>query len=66
MKTDLTPYQICEAANVLFLEKGFDNVSMTEIAAKASVDEADLYTCFGNKQDIVLFLYQRINADWQL
>ncbi len=66
MKTDLTPYQICEAANVLFLEKGFDKVSMTEIAAKASVDEADLYTCFGNKQDIILFLYQRINADWQL
>lgn len=66
MKTDLTPYHVCQAATQLFLEKGFEQVSMTEIAAKASVNEAELYTCFGNKQDIVLFLYQRINADWQL
>jgi pyoverdine/dityrosine biosynthesis protein Dit1/AcrR family transcriptional regulator len=66
MKTDLTSYQVCQSATQLFLEKGFENVSMPEIAEKAAVSEAELYTCFGNKQDIVLFLYQRINADWQL
>jgi pyoverdine/dityrosine biosynthesis protein Dit1 len=66
MQASIQPYQICETAVQLFLKRGFDHVSMAEIAQEASLSEADLYTWFGNKQDIVLFLYQRINADWQL
>jgi len=49
----------------LFKTHGFESVSMSEIAAAASVTEATLFRHFGHKQDLVLFLYYCINADWQ-
>lgn len=45
--------------------KGFDNVSMVDIAHECRLDEDIVYRYFGNKNDIILFLYQCINADWQ-
>ena len=66
MNPELKRFHLCRTALHLFSEKGYDEVSMDEIAKKALVSKEDLFTLFGNKQDIVLFLYQSINSDWQL
>jgi pyoverdine/dityrosine biosynthesis protein Dit1/AcrR family transcriptional regulator len=66
LKDNLHQHKICEAATRLFLEKGFDNVRLEEIAQTAGIAENDVYKYFGSKQDIMLFFYQRINADWEI
>jgi pyoverdine/dityrosine biosynthesis protein Dit1/AcrR family transcriptional regulator len=66
LKTNLQQYQLCEAAIKLFLEKGYENVQLKEIVTVARVAENDFYKYFGSKEDIMLFLYQRINADWEI
>ena len=65
MDSTIKQYKISKIATQLFIDKGYDNVIMLDIAKKAAIDEAELYSFFGNKQDIVLFLYQSINSDWQ-
>jgi pyoverdine/dityrosine biosynthesis protein Dit1/AcrR family transcriptional regulator len=62
----LVKFRISQCAASLFATKGFNNVVMRDIAASSSVDEVALYTHFGTKQDIVLFIYQSINTGWQL
>lgn len=64
-RTDTLQYKICQAAMVLFTNRGFDAVNLPEIAQAASVTEATLFRYFGHKQDIVLYLYYCINSDWQ-
>lgn len=66
MKPDLQQHKICEIAAGLFLERGFDNVSLNEIAAAVGIPPDEVYKYFGSKEDIILFLYQRINADWEI
>jgi pyoverdine/dityrosine biosynthesis protein Dit1/AcrR family transcriptional regulator len=66
LKDNLDQHKICEAATRLYLEKGFDNVRLEEIAQVAGIAENDVYKYFGSKSDIILFLYQRINADWEI
>jgi pyoverdine/dityrosine biosynthesis protein Dit1/AcrR family transcriptional regulator len=65
MQKKTTPYQICQIAIHLFEEFGFEETSMVDIAERASITEAELYSCFGHKNDVVLFLFQSINSDWQ-
>lgn len=64
--SELIQYQICQAAIQLFKDKGYSEVTIAEIARDADVGEQELFTYFGNKQDILLFFYQSINADWQI
>lgn len=64
-RTDTLQYKICQAAMALFTNRGFESVSLSEIAKAASVTEATLFRYFGHKQDIILFLYYCINSDWQ-
>lgn len=66
MKVNLHQHKICDVAARLFLEKGFDNVRLEEIAQAAGIDEKDVYKYFGGKHDVMLFLYQRVNADWEI
>lgn len=66
MDHHLTKYKICQTAMQLFSSEGFENVTMERIAKEAKLNEADVYLYFGNSEDIVLFLYQSINSDWQL
>lgn len=59
-------YRICQSAIVVFREKGFHNTTMSAIAEHMKSNESELYTYFGSKEDITLFLFQSINTDWNL
>ncbi|WP_343565282.1 TetR/AcrR family transcriptional regulator [Kiloniella sp. b19] len=43
---------IMEAGTRIFLEKGFDNASMDEIAAAAEVSKRTVYSHFGSKEEL--------------
>jgi AcrR family transcriptional regulator len=45
--------QIIEAADELFAAKGFDNVSVTDIAAHAEVGRTTFFRYFGDKAEVV-------------
>ncbi|MGW0535884.1 TetR/AcrR family transcriptional regulator [Streptomyces sp. NPDC003032] len=45
---------ISETAITLFLEKGFDKVSVAEVAAAANVSKPTLFRYFASKEDLVL------------
>jgi pyoverdine/dityrosine biosynthesis protein Dit1/AcrR family transcriptional regulator len=62
----ISKYRIGQAATALFLERGFDNVLMVDVARAASIEEVELYRHFGRKQDIVLSIYQSVNTDWRV
>jgi pyoverdine/dityrosine biosynthesis protein Dit1/AcrR family transcriptional regulator len=66
MKANSLPYRICHTASLLFSSRGYNQVSLADIASETGITEAELYAHFGNKQDIILFLYQSIHADWRI
>lgn len=43
-----------ETAIELFVERGFDNVAMAEVAAAANVSKTTVFNYFGSKEDLVL------------
>lgn len=45
--------RIIEAADELFAAKGFDNVSVTDIAARADVGRTTFFRYFGDKAEVV-------------
>lgn len=53
-KKALTRQRIADAAAALIAERGYDAVSMTEVARAADISEQTLYNYFGAKQDLVL------------
>jgi AcrR family transcriptional regulator len=52
-KRRLIQQRIVEAADELFAEKGFDNVSVTDIAARADVGRTTFFRYFGDKAEVV-------------
>ena len=52
-KKKRTRLTILETAKRLFLERGFDNVSVAEIAREAEVSEATVFNYFPTKEDLV-------------
>lgn len=54
-----TNRQILDAAENLFLEKGYDNVSLEEIAAAAGMTRGAVHWHFKNKQGLLLALRER-------
>lgn len=56
--------QILAAAEELFLEKGFDGVSMDDIAGRAPVSKPTLYAHFRHKADLFLAVFQARCADF--
>jgi AcrR family transcriptional regulator len=53
-KKQQTHEALSEAAIALFLERGFDQVSVADIAAAANVSKPTLFKYFATKQDLVL------------
>jgi len=54
-----TGCQILSAAESLFLEKGYDNVSLEDIAAHAGITRGAVHWHFKNKQGLILALRAR-------
>lgn len=65
-RSSATQYQIRQTATQLFLEHGFDDVTMVDIAKAIGIEPQTLYAYYGGKFDIILELYQVINAEWQI
>jgi AcrR family transcriptional regulator len=57
-----TPDRILEAALAMFNADGSHAVSTRHIAAKLEISPGNLYYHFANKEEIVLRLYERIEA----
>lgn len=55
---DFRRREIFSAAVNLFLEKGFQETSMREIAEAAGIGKSTLYDYFENKDDILLFVLE--------
>src|SRR5918911_5185084 len=58
-KGERTREHILETAIQLFIEKGYENTTMREIAAAAKCSLGLTYRYFARKEDLVLALYQR-------
>ncbi|MGV9268338.1 TetR family transcriptional regulator [Kitasatospora sp. NPDC003701] len=54
LKKQRTRQAIADAAIALFLDRGFDQVSVAEIAAAAEVSKPTLFRYFGSKEELVL------------
>jgi AcrR family transcriptional regulator len=52
-KRRLTQQRIVEAADELFSLRGFDDVSVSDIAARADVGRTTFFRYFGDKQEVV-------------
>lgn len=53
-RTDKKKTAIIEAASYLFQEKGFDNTSIKDIAARAQVSQVSIYNYYGSKNALVV------------
>jgi len=54
--------RIVDAAEQLFLEKGIESVSMSDIAAQAGITRVTVYRYFANRDEIALKVQQRMFA----
>jgi AcrR family transcriptional regulator len=60
-KKALTRRAILDAAHLLFAERGFDNVTVAEIADAANVSVKTLFVYFRSKEDLVLSDYDLLD-----
>jgi TetR/AcrR family transcriptional repressor of mexJK operon len=51
-RTERVTQRLMDAATQLFMEKGYDTTSMTEIAARAHASKETIYRHFPNKDDL--------------
>ena len=54
--------QILDAANELFAERGYDEVSVEEIASSAGVTRGLVHHYFGGRKEVYIALLERIGA----
>lgn len=59
-----TARQILDAAENLFLEKGYDNVSVEDIATAAGITRGAVHWHFKNKQGLLLALRDRVRTSF--
>ncbi len=52
--------RIIDAARTMFLEQGFEKVSMRKVAAQAGLNPTTLYHYFHNKRHILHFLWEEL------
>lgn len=58
-----TKQQIIEAAARLFADKGYEGMTMKEIAGEVGIKAPSLYAFFESKEDILLHIYRNVIAD---
>ncbi|MBT7188906.1 MAG: TetR/AcrR family transcriptional regulator [Anaerolineae bacterium] len=56
---------ILDAAESLFVEKGIDQVTMSEIAKKSRLTRATIYKYFSNKEEIAEEIFKTITKGWR-
>jgi len=54
--------QILDAANVLFAERGYDEVSVEDIASSAAVTRGLVHHYFGGRKEVYIALLERIDT----
>jgi AcrR family transcriptional regulator len=59
-KRRLVRQRIVEAADELFADRGFDDVSVSDIAARADVGRTTFFRYFGDKQEVVFAQEQQM------
>ncbi len=59
--TESTREKIVETARALWMEKGFEQATMRELARRMNMGVSSLYFYFKSKEEIVHFLYAEIN-----
>lgn len=64
-KAEETRARILEAALELFNERGFDDATMREIAARAGVATGAAYYYFASKEDLVMAFYLATQTEMQ-
>jgi AcrR family transcriptional regulator len=55
--------QILDAANALFSERGFDEVSVEDIASSAGVTRGLVHHYFGGRKEVYIGLLERLGAE---
>ena len=60
----MTKQRILDNALALFMEKGYEGASMSDIAAATGIRKASLYAHFNRKQDIFLAIFEDILAEY--
>ena len=58
MKTSLTREKIMDIATILFADRGYENVSMRDIAAEVGITASSIYNHFPSKLSILKDLYE--------
>src|SRR5438445_7090556 len=61
-KKRLLRQQLSDAATEMFVERGFDNVRITEIAEACGVSEKTVYNYFPTKESLILDRWQSTPA----
>ena len=54
--------EILEAANALFSERGYDEVSVEEIASSAGVTRGLVHHYFGGRKEVYIALLERLGT----
>jgi AcrR family transcriptional regulator len=62
-KKRLTRSMISDTATLMFIQRGFDNVKITEIAAACGVSEKTIYNYFPTKESLVLDIEDEMTSN---
>jgi AcrR family transcriptional regulator len=62
-KSKKTITNILKAARILFVEKNYANITITDIAAQANVSTGALYHHFSSKEDVYLQMMHQVLAE---
>src|SRR4051794_6843038 len=55
--------QLLDVANALFAERGYDQVSIEDIASSAGVARGLVHHYFGGRKEVYIALLERLGAD---
>lgn len=62
-RVEVKRHKLLEAAQEIFLEKGFHAASMSDIAKKAEVSPPHIYNFYKNKADLAMAVQERMNQE---